>query len=86
MAKQKKELPSLWERSEYDVIRETRSETGLVAVLRTRHSGAAVICHIPEHTGEEEEKLASDLTFALMQIACSGQDISHMKNMEILPD
>ena len=82
MAKNKKTLPSLWERSEYDVISET--ETEIVAVLRTRYSGATITCRIPKHTKEEEEKLASDVTYALMQIAYTGQDISRMKNMEIL--
>lgn len=86
MAKKKKELPSLWERSEYDVISETETDTELIAVLKTRYSGATVICHIPKHTKEEEEKIAADVTYALMQIAFTGQDISHMKNMEILMD
>ncbi len=85
MAK-KKELPSLWERSEYDVISETETDTELIAVLKTRYSGATVICHIPKHTKEEEEKIAEDVTYALMQIVYSGQDISHMSSMEILLD
>ena len=85
MAK-KKELPSLWERSEYDVISETETETELIAVLKTKYSGATVICHIPKYTKEEEEKIAADVTYAHMQIAFIGQDISHMKNMEILMD
>ena len=84
MAKKKKELPSLWERSEYDIISETETDTEIVAVLRTRYSGATITCRIPKHTKEEEEKLASDVTYALMQIAYTGQDISRMKNMEIL--
>ena len=86
MAKKRKELPSLWERSEYDVISETETDDGLTAVLRTRFSGATVTCHIPRHTQAEEEKIAADLTYALMQIAFTGQDISLMKSMEILPD
>ena len=86
MAKKKKELPSLWERSEYDVISETETETELIAVLRTRYSGATITCHIPKHTKEEEEKLSADITYALMQIAYTGQDISHMKSMEIIVD
>jgi hypothetical protein len=76
----------LWERSEYDVISETATETELIAVLKTRFSGATVICHIPKHAKEEEEKLAADITYALMQIAYTGQDISHMKSMEIIVD
>ena len=86
MSKKREELPSLWERSEYDVISETETETELVAVLKTKYSGAKVICRIPKHTEAEEEKIASDVTYALMQIAFTGQDISHMKNMEILVD
>lgn len=86
MAKKKKEQPSLWERSEYEVISETETETELIAVLKTKYSGATVICHIPKHTKEEEEKIAADVTYALMQIAFTGQDISHMKNMEIIVD
>lgn len=86
MDKKKKELPSLWERSKYDVISETETETEIVAVLRTRYSGATVICRIPKHTKEEEEKISADVTYALMQIAFTGQDISHIKKMEILVD
>ena len=85
MAK-KKELPSLWERSEYDVISETETDTELIAVLKTKYRGTTVICHVPKHTNEEEEKLAADITYALMQIAYTGQDISHMKSMEIIVD
>ncbi len=84
MANKSKELPSLWERSEYDVISETETDTEFVAVLRTRYSGATITCRIPKHTKEEEEELASDVTYALMQIAYTGQDISHMKRMEII--
>ena len=86
MDKKKKALPSLWERSEYDVISETETDAELIAVLRTRYSGAKVVCRIPKHTKEEEEKLAADITYALMQIACTGKDISNIKNMEILMD
>ena len=86
MAKKKKELPSLWERSEYDIISETETDNELIAVLRTRYSGATVTCHIPKHTKEEDEKIAADVTYALMQIAFTGQDISHMKDMEIILD
>jgi hypothetical protein len=85
MTKKRSEL-SLWERSEYDVISETETETELIAVLRTRYSGTSITCHIPKHTIEEEEKLAADLTYALMQIAYTGQDISHMKSMEVIVD
>ena len=83
MAKKRDEL-SLWERSEYDIVSETETETELIAVLRTRYSGATITCHIPKHTAEEEEKLSADITRALMQIAYTGHDISHMKSMEIM--
>ena len=86
MAKQKKEKPSMWERTEYDIISETESETELVSVIKNRYNGATIICKIPRHTKEEEEKLSADITCALMQIAYTGQDISHMKSMEILLD
>lgn len=85
MAKNKEKL-SMWERTEYDVISETETETELVAVLRVRHSGAKVICHIPKHTPDEEQKLAENITEAMMQIVYTGQDISHFKSMEILVD
>lgn len=86
MAKKKNERLSMWERSEYDVISETETENGLVAVLRVRHSGATVICNIPKHTPEEEKILSENITKAMMQIVYTGQDISHFKNMEILID
>ncbi len=86
MATKKKEKPSMWERTEYDVISETETDTEIVGVIRNRYNGAKIICHIPKHTKEEEEKLSADITYALMQIAYTGQDISHMKSMEILMD
>jgi len=86
MAKQKKEKPSMWERTEYDIISETETDTELIGVIKNRYNGAIITCHIPRHTKEEEEKLATDITYALMQIAYTGQDISHMKSMEILID
>lgn len=86
MAKKKKDILPMWERTEYDVISETETEAGLIGVIRVRHSGATVICNIPKHTPEEEEKLAADMTCALMQIARTGQDISCFKSMEILKE
>ena len=86
MVKKKKEELSMWERSEYDVISETETENGLVAVLKVRLSGATVICNIPKHTPEEEKRLSEDITEAMMQIVYTGQDISHFKSMEILVD
>ncbi len=86
MANQKKEKPSMWERTEYDIISETETDTELIGVIKNRYNGAIITCHIPRHTKEEEEKLAADITYALMQIAYTGQDISHMKSMEILID
>lgn len=76
----------MWERTEYDVISETETDTEIIGVIKNRYNGANIICHIPKHTKEEEEKLSADITFALMQIAFTGQDISNMKNMEILID
>ncbi len=82
----KKEKPSMWERTEYDVISETETETEIIGVIRNRYNGATIICNIPKHTKEKEEKIAADITYALMQIAFTGQDISHLKNMEIITD
>jgi hypothetical protein len=51
MTKPKKEPPSLWERSEYDVISETATETELIAVLKTRFTAqlsSAIFRSIPK--------------------------------------
>ena len=85
MKKAKEKLP-LYERSEYDVISETISSHGLSAVIRVRSSGTMVICRIPAHTKDEDTKLSSELTYALMQLYFTGQDISHIKRMEIITD
>ena len=84
MAKANNEKPSMWERTEYDIISETETETELIGVIRNRYNGANVVCHIPKHTKTEDEKLAADITYALMQTAYTGQDISQIKSMEIL--
>lgn len=86
MATKKKEKLSMWKRTEYDVISETETDSEIIGVIRNRYNGATIICHIPKHTKVEEEKLSADITYALMQIACTGHDISHMKSMEILAD
>ncbi len=86
MVKQKKEKPSMWERTEYDIISETETDTELIGVIKNRYNGATIICHIPKHTKKEEQKLAEDITEAMMQIVYTGQDISHFKSMEILVD
>lgn len=85
MANNKEKL-SMWERTEYDIISETETATEIIGIIRNRYNGATIICNIPKHTKEEEEKLTADITYALMQIAFTGQDIRHMKNMEIIID
>ena len=80
------EKQTLYERSEYDIISETMTDHELTTVIRLRNSGTMVICRIPTHTHDENTKLSSGLTYALMQLFFTGQDISHIKNMEILTD
>lgn len=82
----KKELPPLSERTNYDILSETADETELTAVIRIRSNGAKVLCHIPLLTTDEEEKLSAELAFALMQLFYSSQDISRAKQIEILPE
>ena len=86
MAVHKNPGPSMWERTEYDIKSETETDNEITAVIRCRFSGTEVVCHIPKHTTEEEEKLASDVTYALMQILFTGQDISRTEYMEIIPE
>ena len=84
MAVQKKPESSMWERTEYDIISETETDDGITAVIRCRSGGTVVECRIPGHTTEEEEKLAADITYALMQVLFTGQDISRIEYMEII--
>ena len=86
MMKKPKEKLSLYKRSDYDVISETMTVHGLTAVIKVRSSGTIVICRIPSHTQDEDTKLSSELTYALMQLFFTGQDVSHIKSMEILSD
>ncbi len=83
MAKHMKENLSMWERTEYDIISETETETEIIGVIRNRYNAAEIICHIPKHADKEIEVLSAHITYALMQIAFTGQDISSMKSMEI---
>lgn len=86
MRKRAKEKPSLWERTEYDIISETENDEEMIAVIRSRYNGAKIVCQIPKHTEDETEKLSAALTISLMQTAFTGQDISNVKNMEITTD
>ncbi len=83
MADNKKKY-SMWERTEYDIISETETETEIIGVIRNRYNGAKIICNIPKHTKDEEEQLSADITYALMQIAFTGQDISHIEDMKTI--
>lgn len=56
MANNKEKL-SMWERTEYDIISETETATEIIGIIRNRYNGATIICNIPKHTKEEEEKL-----------------------------
>ena len=84
MAKKKKELPSMWERSEYEVLSETETETEKIGVIRNTYNGAIITCRIPKHTPEEEKKIAENAVRAMMQVAYSGQDLSNVKKMKII--
>ncbi len=83
MAKSKKEL-SAWERSEYEVISETETETEEIAVLRLKHSGATVVCRIPKLSPEGERARAERVTRALTRFAHPDIDISKVKTMKII--
>ncbi|MBP7185262.1 MAG: hypothetical protein KBA55_00545 [Ruminococcus sp.] len=81
------EKPSMYERTEYEIISETETENSITGVIRNICNGALIECRIPKHTAEEEELLASDITYALIQTSFTGQDISRIHDMEILrPD
>ena len=78
------EKPSMWERTEYDVISETETDSELIGIIGNRYNGAKIICRIPKYTSQEEEQLSADITYSLIQIDLTGQDISPIKNMEVL--
>ena len=80
------EKPSLWERTEYDIISEKETDTEIVGIIRNRFNNAVIICNIPKHTKEEEDALASDITQAMVQTIFTKQDISHIDSMEILKE
>ena len=74
---------SFWEKTDFDIISESQSETEFTAVIRNRFSGAEITCHIPKHTAEEQRKIADELTRALVQIGLTGQDLSKCARMEV---
>ena len=86
MSKNGKKKLSMLEMSEYDIISETENETEFTGIIRVRHSGTKVICRIPKHSKSEEIKLSADIAYALMQTARPGEDISHLKSIEIFKE
>lgn len=84
MAKAKKEELSMWERTEYDVISETETETEKTAVLRLKHGGATVVCHIPKLSPEGERERAERITRALTKFAHPDVDLSEVELMKII--
>ncbi len=84
MTEKNNSKPSFPERTEYEVLSETETETELIGIIRNRFSGVKVICHIPKHTEEVTAKMSADITYALVQTVYADQDISCIKSMEIL--
>lgn len=83
MAERKRDL-SAWERSEYEVISETETETEKTVVLRLKHGGAAVVCRIPKLSPEGERERVGRVTRALTEFAHPDEDISTVKKIEII--
>ncbi len=84
MAKNSKKEMSAWERSDYEVISETETETEEIAVLRLKHGGATVVCRTPKLTPEGEKERAEKITLALTKFAHPDLDLSEVKRMEII--
>ncbi len=82
--RKKSEELSMWERTEYDIISETETETEKIAVLRTRHSGATVICRIPKHTPEENRKIYEDFVRAAARMTIPEDEIGKYSSFRLI--
>lgn len=82
MAKRKdpKEGMSMWERTQYKVVREwedVRNGTPChCAELRLVHGGGTAICYIPHHTPEEEAEIAANFVEAAFRMLEPDTDFS----------
>ena len=81
-----KKTASMWDRTEYDIISETDNDEATVIVLRLRDRGAKVICHLPKHTQQSEQRIAGDLAFALMNVYNSHENMLAAERIEIIKE
>lgn len=84
MAKQQKEQPSMWERSEYEVLREWEEDGKKCAEIRNTYNGAHIICRIPHHTEEEKRILGGKIARAMTQMCFPDMDLSQCKKIEVV--
>lgn len=69
--------------NDFKVISEETQDGCKRAVLRNS-KGVTVVCNIPSHTKDEEQKMIDDFCRAAMPIACPGIDVSKVKYMEVV--
>ncbi|MBQ8297674.1 MAG: hypothetical protein IJX77_07830 [Ruminococcus sp.] len=67
----------------YTILSTEETETHTITTMRT-YGGATVICRIPKHTPEEEQKLKEDICEALIEFAYPKMDRTKVKSMKVI--
>lgn len=69
MAKQaQKELPSMWERTNYEILDQWEEDGCTVTKIRNTYNGGIAYCKVPHHTPEEEERIVRNILRAMVRL------------------
>ena len=73
---------SLWNEG-CTILTETETDKEITTAART-DGGAAIVCHEPIHTPEEEAEILSDFALACAHMMCHGKDLSDIRHIRVV--
>ncbi|MDE6599526.1 MAG: hypothetical protein K2K34_05540 [Oscillospiraceae bacterium] len=65
------------------ILSETVTDKEVTIAART-DGGAAIVCHEPIHTPEEEAEILSDFALACAQMTYPGKDLSDVRHICVI--
>ena len=73
---------SFWNEG-YTILSEAAADKEITTAART-DGGAAIVCHEPVHTPEEEVEILSDFALACAHMMLHGKDLSNIGHIRVI--
>lgn len=75
-AKQQQELPSMWERTNYEILDRWEEDGCTVTKIRNTYNGGIAYCKVPHHTPEEEHAVIQNILRAAVKMCGIDPDVT----------